>query len=68
MPYIQIEAVKPAKEQKEKLISELTRAASEILGVDKEFFCCIVKENETDNWGIGGKTLTRFFAEKQGNR
>ena len=66
MPYIQIEAVKPTKEQKEKLISELTRVASEILGVDKEFFYCIVKENETDNWGIGGKTLTQFFKEKQG--
>ncbi len=31
MPYIQIEAVKPTKEQKEKLISELTRVASEIV-------------------------------------
>ncbi len=38
MPYIQIETAHATKEQKEKVISELTRVASEILGVDKEFF------------------------------
>lgn len=38
MPYIQIETAIATKEQKEKLISEVTRVASEILGVDETSF------------------------------
>lgn len=66
MPYIQIETATATKEQKEKLISEVTRVASEILGVDEKSFYVLVKENEADNWGIGGKTLTRILQEKKG--
>lgn len=66
MPIIQIEAVRPTLEQKEKLISEFTRIASEVLGVDEEFFYVLIKENDVDNWGIGGKTLTKFLKEKKG--
>ncbi|MBQ6976490.1 MAG: tautomerase family protein [Selenomonadaceae bacterium] len=63
MPLISIDAVHPTKEQKEKLVAELTKTASNILGVDEKFFYVLVKENDTDNWGIGGKTLTQFMAD-----
>ena len=53
------------KEQKEKLIAGLTKTASEILGVDEKFFYVLVKENDLDNWGVGGKTLTQFLAEQK---
>ena len=66
MPYIQIETAKATKEQKEKLIAQVTQVASDILGLEKAAFFCLVKENETDNWGIGGKTLTQIQKEKQG--
>ena len=65
MPMISIEAVHPTKEQKEKLIAELTRVASEILQVDQKFFYVLVKENDLDNWGVGGKTLEKFLAENK---
>ena len=63
MPLISIEAVHPTKEQKEKLIAELTKTASSILGVDEKFFYVLVKENDLDNWGVGGKSLAQFLAE-----
>ena len=65
MPLISIDAVHPTKEQKEKLIAELTKTASSILGVDKKFFYVLVKENDLDNWGVGGKTLAQFLAEQK---
>lgn len=65
MPIISIEAARPTKEQKEQLIAELTKSASKILGVDEKFFYVLVKENDLDNWGVGGKTLTQFFAEQK---
>ncbi len=65
MPLISIDAVHPTKEQKEKLVAELTKTASGILGVDEKFFYVLVKENDMDNWGIGGKTLSQFMAENK---
>ena len=65
MPLISIEAVHPTKEQKEKLIAELTKTASSILGVDEKFFYVLIKENDLDNWGVGGKTLAQFLAEQK---
>lgn len=65
MPIISIEAARPTKEQKEQLIAELTKAASKVLNVDEKFFYVLVKENDLDNWGVGGKTLTQFLAEQK---
>lgn len=63
MPIISIEAAHPTKEQKEKLIAELTKSASEILGVDQKFFYVLIKENDLDNWGSGGRPLPQVLAE-----
>ena len=65
MPLITIDAVHPTKEQKEQLIAGLTKTAGEILGVDEKFFYVLVKENDLDNWGVGGKTLAQFLAEQK---
>ena len=64
MPFIKVEAGKMNQETKEKLISGLTRAASESLGIGEEAFTILIKENETDNWGLGGKVLTKIFEER----
>ena len=66
MPYIQVEAAKLSKEQKERLVAEITRVASEIMEMKKEAFYVLIKENDSDNWGIGGKTLTNIIKEKKG--
>ena len=64
MPFIKLEGGKIDKEKKEKLISELTRVASETLGIPEEAFTVLIKENEMDNWGLGGKVLTKVLAER----
>lgn len=64
MPFIKVEAGKMNRETKEKLIIGLTRAASESLGIAEDAFTILIKENETDNWGLGGKILTKVLEER----
>ncbi|WP_088225614.1 4-oxalocrotonate tautomerase DmpI [Desulfosporosinus sp. FKB] len=64
MPFIKLEAGKMDKETKEKLISGLTKVASENLGIPEQAFTVLIKENEMDNWGVGGKVLTKVLAER----
>lgn len=61
MPFIQIEAGKMNTEQKEKLMAGFTKVASETLGIDAAHFYVLVKENDADNWGVGGEMLTKFL-------
>ena len=68
MPFIKLEAGKMNKETKEKLISELTRVASKTLGIPEESFTVLLKENETDNWGVGGNVLTKVLEERAKKR
>lgn len=64
MPFIKIEATNVDKEQKEKLVEELTRVAAQILGTKEEAFFVLIKENCTDNWGVGGKVLTDVIEKR----
>ncbi|KUO70987.1 MAG: 4-oxalocrotonate tautomerase [Desulfosporosinus sp. BRH_c37] len=64
MPFIKLEGGKIDKEKKEKLISEFTRVASETLGIPEDAFVVLIKENEMDNWGTGGKVLSKVLAER----
>lgn len=64
MPFIKLEAGKIDKEQKEKLIREFTRVASETLGIPEDAFVVLIKENDMDNWGTGGKVLSKVLAER----
>ena len=68
MPFIKVEAGKMNREIKERLISGLTKVASESLGIQEEAFTILIKENETDNWGVGGKVLTRVLEERAKKR
>ena len=65
MPFIKLEGGKIDKEKKEKLICEFTRVASETLGIPEDAFIVLIKENEMDNWGIGGKVLTKVLSERE---
>jgi len=60
MPYINIKITKEGvtTEQKARLIQEVTRLLSEILGKNPQTTVVVIDEVETDNWGIGGKTVT----------
>lgn len=65
MPIITIEGGAMNKEQKEALIQRLTQASSEILKIPEQSFVVILKENDADNVGTGGKMLSKVLAERQ---
>jgi 4-oxalocrotonate tautomerase len=58
MPVITLEAGRLNKEQKSKLVKELTTKASEIMNVPEQAFIVLLKENEADNIGFAGKLLS----------
>lgn len=64
MPFIKIEGGIINKEQKERLISEFTRVASETLCIPEDAFVVLIKENDMDNWGVGGKVLSKVLRER----
>ena len=65
MPVITIEAGDISKEQKKTLIEGFTKVASETLNIQAQAFVVILKENNADNIGTGGKMLSQVFAEQQ---
>ncbi len=62
MPLVTIKVLKedqiPA-EQKAELIERVTAAVAETLGKNPGATWVIVEEVSTDNWGVGGETITK---------
>ncbi len=58
MPVITVEAGKLNKEQKGKLVKDLTASAANIMNVPEQAFIVLLKENESENIGAGGKLLS----------
>ena len=57
MPVITVEGALMNVEQKRKLAKVLTREAAEIMSVPKAAFIVLLKENSTENIGVGGTLL-----------
>ena len=45
--------------QKAQVIEEMTEVLQRVMGKNPETTIDIIDEVETDNWGIGGKTVTQ---------
>ncbi len=58
MPVISLEIGKVSKEVKAQLVAEISKKASEILNIPQQAFVTIIKENDFDNIGNGGKLLS----------
>jgi 4-oxalocrotonate tautomerase len=61
MPYVNIKITDegPATaEQKAALISGVTRLLQEVLGKNPQTTVVVIDELPTDNWGIGGESVT----------
>jgi 4-oxalocrotonate tautomerase len=60
MPYVNIKITKEGArpDQKAHLIREVTRLLAETLGKNPQTTVVVIDEVETDNWGIGGETVT----------
>jgi 4-oxalocrotonate tautomerase len=67
MPYVNIKITKEGAtaEQKARLIQEVTQLLVDILGKNPQTTVVVIDEVETDNWGIGGETVT---VRRQRNR
>lgn len=60
MPYVNIKITNEGAtaEQKEKLITGVTKLLQDILGKNPQTTCVVIEEVPTDNWGLGGETIT----------
>jgi 4-oxalocrotonate tautomerase len=60
MPYVNVKVTKDGvtKEQKEEIIRGVTNLLRYILGKNPQTTVVVIDEVETDNWGIGGQTVT----------
>jgi 4-oxalocrotonate tautomerase len=66
MPYVNIRITREGAtpEQKAALIRGATQLLVDVLGKNPQTTVVVIDEVETDNWGIGGETVTR--RRKQG--
>jgi 4-oxalocrotonate tautomerase len=60
MPYVNIRITREGvtAEQKEALIKGATQLLVEVLGKNPATTVVVIDEVDTDNWGIGGETVT----------
>ncbi len=60
MPYVNIKITREGAtaEQKAELIRGVTNLLADILGKNPQTTVVVIDEVETDNWGIGGETVT----------
>lgn len=62
MPLVNIRVLKEDQfptEKKAELIKRVTEAVAETLGKNPSATWVIVEEVSTDNWGVGGETITQ---------
>ena len=67
MPYVNIKVTKEnlSRERKAELIRGVTMLLRDILGKNPQTTFVVIDEVETDNWGIGGETVTERRKREQ---
>lgn len=60
MPYVNIKITNEgaSAEQKAELISGVTNLLQKVLGKNPQTTVVVIEEVSTDNWGIGGESVT----------
>lgn len=60
MPYVNIRVTRDdlTTEKKEQLILEVTQLLADVLGKNPQTTTVVIDEVDSDNWGIGGETVT----------
>ena len=60
MPYVNVKITREGAttEQKATLIKKMTDVLVDVLGKNPATTVVVIEEVDTDNWGIGGKTVT----------
>jgi len=64
MPYVNIKITGEGAtaNQKEKLIAGVTGLLQDVLGKNPKTTVVVIEEIPTDNWGIGGQSVTEIRA------
>ena len=65
MPYVNIKVTPEGltAEKKRRLIEAVTTLLKEELNKNPESTVVVIDEVETDNWGLGGKSVTEWRSE-----
>ncbi len=60
MPYVNIKITREGAtaEQKARLINGVTQLLFDVLGKKPQSTYVVIDEIDTDNWGVGGETVT----------
>jgi 4-oxalocrotonate tautomerase len=66
MPFVNIKITKEGatKAQKQELITGVTKLLQNVLGKNPKTTFVVIDEVETDNWGIGGESVTELRKQK----
>ncbi|KYP16251.1 4-oxalocrotonate tautomerase family protein [Flavihumibacter sp. CACIAM 22H1] len=66
MPFVQIDITRDGvtKDEKQALITGVTQLLREVLNKDPKLTHVIIREVETDNWGLGGEQVTELRKQK----
>ncbi|TRN24469.1 tautomerase family protein [Vibrio furnissii] len=66
MPYINIKVTREGvtAEQKQRLIAGTTELLYQVLDKPKSTVFVVIDEVETDNWGVGGETVTTLRTQQ----
>ena len=65
MPYVSVRVAKGiTTDQKKEVIEAMTQVLSDVLNKKPESTYVVIDEVDTDNWGVGGKTLTEIRKQK----
>ena len=66
MPYVNVRITREGTtaEQKQEVIRRMTQVLVDVLGKNPETTVVVIDEVETDNWGIGGTTVTERRRKK----
>jgi 4-oxalocrotonate tautomerase len=67
MPYVNVKITREGAtgEQKAEVIRRMTRVLVDVLGKNPETTVVVIDEVDTDNWGIGGITVTERRRKKR---
>lgn len=66
MPYVNVRITREGAtvEQKEEVVRRMTQVLVDVLGKNPETTVVVIDEVDTDNWGIGGTTVTERRRKK----
>lgn len=69
MPYIKIQVTREgvSAEQKSELIRGATDLVVRVLGKDPATTFVVIEEVDTDNWGVGGRTVSELRRPRGGD-